>query len=98
MTPEQAKTVLPFIQAYIAGKKIQFYNKARGQWVTVSDPSFTPYVTWRIMPEKKTFWLNIYSDASDLCTHDTKTEADKAALPSRIACVQVTYEDGEGLK
>lgn len=47
------------------------------------------------VPEKREMWVNVYAD--DVTSYDTKREADEIASPSRIACVRVNYEVGEGL-
>lgn len=49
------------------------------------------------IPEKQTGWLNIYSD--NYCfVYNTKDEADKCATKGeRIACIQITYFEGEGI-
>lgn len=43
-------------------------------------------------PQKHVKWVNVYPT-----THATREEADKRALPSRIACVRIEFEEGEGL-
>lgn len=52
MTKEQAKALLPFIQAFSEGKTIQF--KSNGKWVDLDSASFmlTPE-RYRIKPEPK---------------------------------------------
>ena len=52
MTKEQAKALLPFIQAFSEGKTIQF--KSNGKWVDLDSASFmlTPE-RYRIKPESK---------------------------------------------
>lgn len=51
----------------------------------------------RKKPEKITKWINIYDVGDEF--FDTKEEADKGkvVLYRRLACIQVTYEEGEGL-
>jgi hypothetical protein len=45
------------------------------------------------IPVKHTRWFNLY-DASG---YDFKYLAEDAALPHRVACIEVTFEEGEGL-
>jgi len=49
----------------------------------------------------RTRWLNIFAGTRNACHYDTREEADRdptwARLP-RIACIRVTYIDGEGLQ
>lgn len=55
-------------------------------------------------PEKKTVWVNIYSEIAESwrgCTHcvgyPTKKDADDNCDYNRTACVEVAYEEGQGL-
>ena|ERR1700761_96268 len=45
-------------------------------------------------PEKLTAWINFYPGNLE---YRSKESADRCASPSRIACVEVTYEEGQGL-
>lgn len=47
------------------------------------------------VPVKRTFWLNIYEDRQT--GHPNRDHADYYACYGRIACVEVTYTEGEGL-
>lgn len=49
------------------------------------------------IPEKHEMWVNCYPG---LTARDylTRKAADYAATPARIACVKVTWTDGEGLE
>jgi hypothetical protein len=54
------------------------------------------------IPVKHTVWLNIYDTTSLMADHtighhETRASADCNAFPNRIACVPVTYIEGEGL-
>lgn len=54
---------------------------------------------WSEFKEKKTLWLNIYENFSE--SFITKEDADRRGILHpylRLACIQVTYEDGEGLE
>lgn len=54
MTREQAKDLLPIIQAFAEGKIIEFRNKSFKEWVEIENPSFDPTITnYRIKPEPK---------------------------------------------
>lgn len=50
--------------------------------------------TLREIKPKITRWVNMYRGYSG---YQTKTEADDAAVHDRIACVQIEFEEGEGL-
>lgn len=53
-----------------------------------------------MIPEKKTAWANIYRNG-DGFVHENKEAANRAiglgASDERIACIEVTYEEGQGL-
>jgi hypothetical protein len=50
------------------------------------------------VPKEHTGWLNFYADGfhSDVL-HASRKSADTDAGPGRIACIQVTFCEGEGL-
>ena len=52
MTREEAKELLPVIQAFAEGKIIQYRN-AGGEWKDSEEPSFYGHVEYRIKPEPK---------------------------------------------
>ena len=47
-------------------------------------------------PKEHSLWLNIYSDERVL-SHLTRESADKGADSNRIACLHITFKEGEGL-
>lgn len=52
MNREQAKKLLPIIQAFAEGKTVQY--KIEGEWIQTNVPSFNPYLLeYRIKPEPK---------------------------------------------
>ena len=54
MNREQAKILLPIIQAFAEGKTIEFRNKSFKEWTEINNPSFDPTITnYRIKPEPK---------------------------------------------
>lgn len=58
MTPERAKELLPVIQAFAEGKKIQTTNDiARLGWWDVDSPRFKDDMAYRIKPTKKEGWI-----------------------------------------
>lgn len=44
-------------------------------------------------------WINIYNegDGEDVIMHDTKESADEGAISARIACINIEFEEGDGL-
>lgn len=54
MTREEAKELLPIIQAFIEGKVIESFAFDTEEWVEINDPSFTLHPKYyRIKPEPK---------------------------------------------
>ena len=55
-----------------------------------------PNYEFRIKPKKHTGWINIYSHHGSP-QHPSKEAADRGAVAGRIACIQIEYEEGQGL-
>ena len=53
MTREEAKRMLPIIQAFAEGKTIELCCDSGATWVTDYDPSFKSGLCYRIKPESK---------------------------------------------
>lgn len=128
MNREQAKTLLPIIQAFAEGKEIQYISKISPErgWIDYKYSPFTQqvewsifnhnphYYQWRIKPEKKTGWVNVYPAHKGI-TQIAETHLDKnnngfvgSVWPTKeiaksyqnrdcIACIEVSFEEGEGL-
>lgn len=63
MTQEQAKQLLPIIQAFAEGKQIQ-YKVIDDQWRDLHDTRFELNVTdYRIKPEPREFWIEILENS-----------------------------------
>lgn len=100
MKREYAQQVLPLIQAWVEGKTIQVKSTS-GEW---NDYVEGDSICWdalnyerRIKPEMKTGWINIYPGYSS-SAFSTKKTADTLANLDRIACIQISYYEGEGLE
>lgn len=50
------------------------------------------------VPQKRVKWVNCYpfGDLGD-CVHESREAADRNAHRSRIACIRIEFEEGEGL-
>jgi hypothetical protein len=98
MTPEQAKKLLPVMQAFAGGKEVQYQHKnlvGSVMWFDATSPTFDLSFEWRVKPEKIVRWVNLYTD--HVCLYFTKDEADAGANRHRIACIRIEFEEGEGL-
>ena len=52
MTREEAKELMPIIQAFAEGKTVQYFSVG-GRWIDCNDPLFSGDVKYRIKPEPK---------------------------------------------
>lgn len=50
MKREEAKQLLPVMQAYVEGKDVQYSNKKVEKWYDAINPTFNTDVKWRIKP------------------------------------------------
>lgn len=73
MNQEQAKRLLPAIQAFAEGKAVQVRNGATGAWYDTSNPVWSPYQDYRVKPEPpkpREIFVNEYKDGlSDYYWH-----------------------------
>ena len=60
MTQEEAKQMVPILQAYTEGKTIQYLND-KEEWIDfICDPSFTSTPKrYRVKPEPREWWICI---------------------------------------
>lgn len=91
MNREQAKKLLPIIQAFVDGADVQFLS-VTGSWNDAPDPYFCAYDKYRIKPKPLECWIvhRTYSDGStDLGFGYTEREDAELAsgarsMPSRV--------------
>ena len=95
MTRERAKELLPIIQAYAEGKKIQSLSSAG--WEDINDPLFRSHSEYRIKPEPRE-WYEIVPKGGTMRTagaRPNKTVAEALMqlhdfiLPENYEIVQV---------
>lgn len=104
MSRETIKKNLPFIQAFAEGKDVQYRYAAPGrfgrEWLSINDGSgifADPNFEFRIKPEPREFWINVYSGPPcDLMIHSTKKRADEEASDDRLECIHVREVVDEG--
>ena len=102
------------IKAWADGKTVQYRDDVDEQWFdhNIHHPEWYDYRPlawtddrgeWRIKPERKTGWINIYHPPfsaairTGVHVHADKASADREAPGSRIACIQISWTEGEGL-
>lgn len=100
------------IKAWADGKTIQFRltkltplcDDPVGVWTDFTEPLQLPAVhwqnyEWRIKPEQKTRWINIYKDTFEAALiYPDKQSAKLNRDRDCIACIEITYTEGEGLE
>lgn len=73
MTPEQAKQLIPIIQAYAEGKSIQIRRDST--WMTVFNPNFQePWWEYRIKPEQPWYRVALMKDGSTESAGSNKSD------------------------
>jgi len=77
MTRERAKELLPIITAFAEGKDVQYRTHRNDVWSPATSPNFAEHLEWRVKPEPREFWVNVYS-TGDYCAHDSAESATKA--------------------
>lgn len=75
MNREEAKNLLPVIQAFAEGKDVQWKYKGNDNWHDAKGPTWSEDHDWRIKPEPLECWVVKDCDG-DLSVHQTKEEAD----------------------
>lgn len=89
--------------AYAEGRKVQVRHLGDTEWVTTGNLASInhPNYEYRIKPEKKTGWVNIYKGDYMRVgqVYCSRTDADNGSDSSveRLACIQIQFEEGEGL-
>ena len=70
------------------------------EWIDYSElsgginPLRTPEWQWRVKPQKQKMWVNVYQN---IAGYPTKEAANECATPGRIACIEIEFEEGDGL-
>jgi hypothetical protein len=119
-TPDHNKVVphpnADVIIAWAEGKIVQYRSHVTAAWIdhcynkSAAPPHFSNANggEWRIKPEVKTGWINIYPGMlkrdPDVYDNDfagiwkSEVEANNNRRSHCIACIQITYTEGEGLE
>lgn len=78
MNREQAKRLLPIIQAFADGEDVQSEVICENGWADISYPDFDPVYKWRIKPKPLERWLVVNRDGETF-TYKTHEKADATA-------------------
>jgi len=100
MTKTEIARRIHVMQAWLDGKQIQIenYSYAAGWRDVIEDeiPKFNFGVNeFRVKPEKKVAYMNIYPVPKGRGMHRTRRDADHYAAEDRVACVRVDYVEGQ---
>ena len=93
--------------AIAEGREVQFRYRPDLAWIAYdfnydATPLSAHEREWRVKPQKLKRWVNIYANLI-AGSFETKAAADKAASigqiaqMGRIACIEIEFEEGEGL-
>lgn len=96
MDMKTAKERALVMLAFAEGKDIEFYNNHQQAWQYTINPMFETTVCYRVKPNKKTAWINIYKNPNRWTIHyDTEQEAQEAAdkLAGWIKSIQIEWEE-----
>ena len=85
MTRDEAKKLLPVIQAYVEGKEIQVRERDDNTWFDVCNPSFNPTDEYCIKPEPLECWV-VKSREVGTEVYETLHEAEHRARWSLGPC------------
>lgn len=88
---------MKLITAYLNGAVIEYYYPGNEKWIEAKYPDWDVETKYRVKPKKITKWISIYPDGYPAFLSDTKEEADHKRSVIRIACIPITYTEGEGL-
>jgi hypothetical protein len=95
MNREEAKALLPVIQAYADGKEVEWRNPKDKLW----EPAEGLHIggQYRIKPEKRERWLVIFSNGGSEIINELPNIGLKEYYHDAIACIRIEYTAGEGL-
>ena len=80
MTREEAKKLLPYMQAFAEGKTVQWQDSVTNEWQDDNDPNFHPVAKWRIKPEPREVWVVYVKDEVIDASFSSKEEAEHWAF------------------
>jgi len=97
-TKEKTKEYIKIMQAYLDGKKIEFRNRAGD---TIWRPADKNHgwnfhdVEYRIKPEPREFWLNVYPDGSLFAHFCPESAVHILSNGETIKVIEVLDDDSE---
>ena len=103
------KQMIAVMQAYVDGKEIQVreryvHKRDDDGWANMSP--IIPRWDWsscefRVKPKVHEYWLSVYplreGGGRPSVLYTTREATDTAAMSDRIACIKISFTEGEGL-
>ena len=83
--------MIAVLQAFERGEVIEYRPKNSQRWGSAEPIWNFSQFDYRVKPNPREWWLNVYEDGSKGAMHDSRAEADrnKAYVDKRIDCVHV---------
>jgi hypothetical protein len=94
MNRANAKKYLDVIKAFAEGATIESRDIGDKEWFEVESPTFSTVAEYRVKPESKVFYVNIYEDYLAGLSFRTREMADNRACGDRLAVLKVINSDG----
>ena len=102
------KQVIAVMQAYVDGKEIQVRERFTHKREDAGWADMIPHIPrwdwnsceYRVKPQVHEYWLNVYPKGVNklfIVSAPTREDADKNSTTARIACIKISFTEGEGL-
>lgn len=84
--------MIEVLQAAKDGKEIQIWSPTLQEWVVPFEdkPNWNfAQCDYRVKPELREWWINIYPGCGIGVLHDTQADADAYSKPERLECIHI---------
>lgn len=95
MNRTSAKKYLDVIKAFAEGATIESRYIDKKGWFEVGSPTFSTVAEYRVKPESKVFYVNVYEGCFGGLSFRTREMADDRACGDRLAVLKVINSDGD---
>ena len=95
MNRTNVKKYLDVIKAFAEGATIESRYIDEKDWFEVESPTFSTVAEYRVKPEPKVFYVNVYEDCFGGLNFRTREMADDKACVDRLAVLKVINSDGD---
>lgn len=80
----QLQENIKVIEAFDAGKPIQYFDSTNSKWVDTGDANYTEILRYRVKPEPQFMFVNYYPNQRHGDAYDSQSEAELNASAARI--------------